>query len=93
MIEHLEEKAVKERDKYVISELRRLQGIAEKQEMFGKELLSRLSPVILTEQIDANAPTDHPSLGVPLADDLAGIARQFEKMNEIFEDILNRLEI
>ena len=85
--------AVAERDKYIVSELKRLQGIAERQEMFIKELVSRLSPVTVNEHSDEEKSPLPASFGVPLADDMAIVARRLETTNEILEDLLSRLEI
>ncbi len=85
--------SVAERDKYVVAELKRLRGIADRQDMFINELVSRLSPVTLAEHTDENTIKDYPSNGVPLADDMAAVARDLERTNETFEDLLSRLEI
>ncbi len=85
--------AVAERDKHIVSELKRLQGIAERQEMFRKELISRLASVSREQTPIACEDKAMPSIGVPLADDLAEVARQLDETNEILEDILNHLEI
>ena len=82
-----------DRERLIVIELKKLQGIAEKQERFRKELTSRLVPVARAQQSTASEDAGMPSTGVPLADDLAVVARQLDKTNETLEDILERLEI
>ena len=85
---------VAERDKYVNAQVSRLREATERQEMFRNELESRLTPVIQggTPETSEKSPPEE-GTGVPLAEELAAIARRLEQTNNFFEDILNRLEI
>ena len=82
----------KERDRYIAIELKSLQGIATKQEVLRNELLDKLTPVIRSEDSKQGMPPSE-SCSVPLADEIAVVASSFAVTNEVFEDILNRLEI
>ena len=82
-----------EREKYVNSELMRIEKMAAQQIELRDELLVRLERVLLDDDTSQLEPNPETSIGVPIADDLALIARHFEKTNMIIEDILNRLEI
>ena len=88
----VEQALAKERDRYIAIELKGLQGIATKQEVLRNELLDKLTPVIRSEDSKQGMDTAV-SCGVPLADDLATLASSFAVTNEIFENILGRLEI
>ena len=83
---------VKERDKYIAVELKNLQGIASRQDKLRDELLTRLIPVTRSEP-SKQGKNPSESCGVPLADDLAAISQSLSVTNEVFEDILERLEI
>jgi hypothetical protein len=82
-----------DRQRYVISEVKRLQGIADQQETLRKELVSRLSTVTSPEPPSTEADQPSESTGVPLADELSVVSRTFEVTNAILENILGRLEI
>ena len=82
-----------ERDKYVNAQVSRLDKAAERQVMFRGELESRLTPVIQGSTPETSGMNPEEGTGVPLAEELAAIARRLELTNNFFEDILNRLEI
>ena len=82
-----------ERERQIVIELKKLEVIAERQEVFRKELISRLAPVTREQKPVEDVKVDMPSTSVPLADDLAVVAKQLDETNEVLEDILNRLEI
>ena len=82
-----------ERERQIVIELKKLEVIAERQEVFRKELISRLAPVTREQKPVEDVKVDMPSTSVPLADDLAVVAKQLDETNEVLEDILNRLEM
>ena len=83
---------VKEREKYIYMELKKLQGLADRQESLRSDLVTRLKPVSRSDpgREDKNIAE---SYGVPLADELAAVTIRFSATNDVLEDILNQLEI
>ena len=88
----MEESEAIARQPYISASIIQLSQAVEEIAKMRQDIEGKLSPILrdATPQPDRN---ESENCGVPLADEISGIARELERSHILFDDLLQRIEL